>query len=98
MVSGSGIALSCAPASAAAPAPGADEAEVIVVTAQRRPEPPEDVPIFLTALSGEQLERMQATDMAGLGKVVPSLVMMRTGPFTQPYLRGSESYANYNDC
>ncbi len=31
---------------------------------------------------------MQATDMAGLGKVVPSLNMMRTGAFTQPYLRG----------
>jgi outer membrane receptor protein involved in Fe transport len=26
--------------------------------------------------------------MAALGKVVPSLVMMRTGAFTQPYLRG----------
>ncbi len=59
-----------------------------MVTAQRRPERTEDVPISLTALSGEQLERMQATDMAALGKVVPSLNMMRTGPFTQPFLRG----------
>ncbi len=67
---------------------GEDSAETIVVTAQRRPERPEDVPISLTALTGEQLERMQATDMAGLGKVVPSLNMMRTGAFTQPYLRG----------
>ena len=58
------------------------------MTAQRRPERPQDVPISLTAMSGEQLERMQATDMAGLGKVVPSLVMTRTGAFTQPYLRG----------
>ena len=58
------------------------------MTAQRRPERPEDVPIFLTAKSGEELDRMQATDMAGLGKVVPSLNMMRTGAFTQPFLRG----------
>lgn len=68
--------------------PAEDEREVIVVTAQRRPEPPEDVPISLTALSGSLLERTQAVDMASLGKVVPSLVMTRTGAFTQPFLRG----------
>jgi iron complex outermembrane receptor protein len=62
--------------------------ETIIVTAQRRPERPEDVPIFLTALSGEDLDRKQATDMASLGKVVPSLVMTRSGAFTQPFLRG----------
>jgi iron complex outermembrane receptor protein len=71
-----------------------DEHEEIVVTAQRRPERPEDVPISLTALSGEQLERMQATDMAGLGKVVPSLVMSRTSVFTQPFLRGVGKRSN----
>ncbi|HEY6816071.1 MAG TPA: TonB-dependent receptor [Croceibacterium sp.] len=59
-----------------------------MVTAQRRPERAEDVPISLTVRSGEALERMQATEMSALGKVVPSLVMMRTGSFTQPYLRG----------
>lgn len=62
--------------------------EEIIVTAQRRPERPEDVPISLTTLSGDQLESTQATDMASLGKVVPSLVMTRTGAFTQPFLRG----------
>lgn len=67
---------------------GGDDHEEIIVTAQRRPERPEDVPIFLTARSGEDLNRLQATDMAALGKVVPSLNMMRTGAFTQPYLRG----------
>ena len=61
---------------------------MIVVTAQRRPELPEDVPISLTALSGKRLEEYQATDMASLGKVVPSLHMTRTGAFTQPFLRG----------
>ena len=71
-----------------------DDHEEIVVTAQRRPERAEDVPISLTAMSGEQLERMQATDMAGLGKVVPSLVMTRTGVFTQPFLRGVGKRSN----
>ena len=83
----SGLATLCGQ-SAAAAAPGDESQEEILVTAQRRAERPEDVPISLTALSGEQLEQMQATDMAGLGKVVPSLAMSRTGPFTQPYLRG----------
>ena len=58
------------------------------MTAQRRPERAEDVPISLTALSGTELERMSATDMPSLDKIVPSLVMTRTGAFTQPYLRG----------
>ena len=78
----------CASAVAAQAPPDDRSGEEIVVTAQRRPERPQDVPISLTAMSGQELERMQATDMAGLGKVVPSLVMTRTGAFTQPYLRG----------
>ena len=73
---------------AAVTTPAGPEGEEIVVTAQRRPERLQDVPISLTVKSGEQLEQMQATDMASLGKVVPSLTMTRTGAFTQPYLRG----------
>lgn len=83
-----GIAIVCERPAAASTESGAQEQDVIVVTAQRRPERPEDVPIFLTALSGERLEQMQATDMASLGKAIPSLVMTRTGAFTQPVLRG----------
>ena len=78
-------ALSSQPAVAQAPPV---EGERIVVTAQRRPEAPESVPISLTARTGAELDRLQATDTPSLDKVVPSLVMMRTGPFTQPYLRG----------
>jgi len=84
----SAYALLCTQPAKAQTTADVDDREAIVVTAQRRPERSQDVPISLTALSGEQLERMQATDMAGLGKVVPSLVVSRTGPFTQPYLRG----------
>jgi iron complex outermembrane receptor protein len=87
-VLGCGLAMICEQPCAAQTAPGEHGLETIVVTAQRRAERPEDVPIFLTVRSGEQLKQMQATDMAGLGKVVPSLNMMRTGAFTQPYLRG----------
>jgi iron complex outermembrane recepter protein len=62
--------------------------DAIVVTAQRRPERLQRVPISLSVKSGDELDRMQATDMVRLGQVVPSLLMTRTGAFTQPYLRG----------
>ena len=83
-----GAAIICEAPSIASAETGLEEPDVIVVTAQRRPEKAEDVPIFLTALSGERLEQMQATDMASLSKLVPGLVMIRTGAFTQPFLRG----------
>src|SRR4051795_13537049 len=87
-VIGSGLVVACAQPCAAQAMGGRDDQGTIVVTAQRRPEQPQDVPISVTAITGEELERMQAADTAGLGKVVPSLVMTRTGAFTQPYLRG----------
>jgi len=76
--------------SLAAEAPSALVGDVgdVVVTAQRRSERSRDIPIFINAFSGQDLARMQATDTAELGKIVPSLVMTRTGRFTQPYLRG----------
>ena len=83
-----GLGIICEQPSAAQAPSSVDDHEEIIVTAQRRPERAEDVPISLTALSGDELKRMQATDMAGLGKVVPSVNMMRTGAFTQPFLRG----------
>jgi outer membrane receptor protein involved in Fe transport len=87
-------ALPCEQLSAAQTIQSFGDQGVIVVTAQRRLERAEDVPISLTALSGEDLEQMQATDMAGLGKVVPSLVMSRTSVFTQPFLRGVGKRSN----
>src|SRR5687768_3475177 len=84
----SGLTVTCERLGAAHAAFSDEDAEQIIVTAQRRPDRPEDVPISITALSGNALERMQATDMAGLGKVLPSLNMSRTGAFTQPYLPG----------
>jgi len=83
-VTGAALLCSAQPALAQSPAPAGE----IVVTAQRRPERPEDVPISLTVRSGEELEQLQITDSAGLGRTAPSLVMTRSGAFTQPFLRG----------
>ena len=74
--------------SAAKYPPVSDPDEVVIVTAQRRRERPHEVPISLTAKTGTQLDAMRITGMADLAKAVPSLVMTRTGAFTQPYLRG----------
>src|SRR5690242_17242072 len=81
------VAVVCQQPASAQTLPGSGVLDEIVVTAQRRPEAPEDVPISLTVASGKALKEMQATDMASLGKVAPTLVMMRSGAFTQPYLR-----------
>jgi iron complex outermembrane receptor protein len=79
-------AMTCERAAAQSVVHGDDH--TIVVTAQRRAERPQDVPISLSVASGQQLERMQAIDTADLGKVVPSLIMTRTSVFSQPFLRG----------
>src|SRR6478735_12707671 len=91
---GVGLGALCAQPCLAQAEPGAEERATIVVTAQRRPEQVQDVPISLTALSGEHLERMQATDTGALEKVVPSLVMTRTSVFSQPFLRGVGKRSN----
>ena len=62
----SGLGPLCAPASATENEPVGDSRTEIVVTAQRRPERPQDVPISLTAMSGAELDRMQATETTDL--------------------------------
>jgi len=46
----------------------------IVVTARRREERLQDVPLSVSAVSGAALERANITNVAGLSRVVPSLV------------------------
>ena len=50
----------------------------IVVTAQKRVESLNDVPIAVTALSGDGLERAQIRDVAELQQLAPSLVVNST--------------------
>ena len=61
------------------PAPqSADEAtdeETIIVTATRRASPLSDVPIAVSAVSGEALQRTGATDVRELTQVAPSLLV-----------------------
>ncbi|MGE0596161.1 MAG: TonB-dependent receptor [Hyphomonadaceae bacterium] len=72
----------------ATPARGADESE-IVVTAQRRSQSIADVPMSITAVSGEQLSTLGVTDVAELVKITPGLSAVESGAAVPVYsLRG----------
>lgn len=85
-----------AQAAAAAAESGAGESEEtysdaeITVTARRRTERLIDVPIAVTAMSGQQLEQYAVTNVVDIGKFVPSMVIGRqvSGSGASVYLRG----------
>ncbi|HET8698833.1 MAG TPA: TonB-dependent receptor [Gammaproteobacteria bacterium] len=60
----------------------------IVVTAQRRPETLDDVPLAVSALDGNALAEAGVESTIDLQTVVPSLTYLATGHGAQPYLRG----------
>jgi iron complex outermembrane receptor protein len=60
----------------------------IVVTAQRRAERLVDVPISITALSGDSLEDAGIRNTQDLTAVVPGLNFTSQGAFSQPTIRG----------
>jgi iron complex outermembrane receptor protein len=60
-------------AAMAAPAAAPDTIEELIVTAQKRQESAQDVPIALTALAGANLERQGVVGFQELGNRVPSL-------------------------
>lgn len=71
------VAIACAPVAhaqaGADPAASAEEAPPgeIIVTAQRRDERLSKVPISISAYSGEQLQKIGATDMADISRATP---------------------------
>ncbi|MDX9999177.1 MAG: TonB-dependent receptor [Phenylobacterium sp.] len=76
---GAGLFISCA-AGALLTAPafaqsGGAELEEIVVTAQKRAENVQDVPLSVTAMSGERIEAAGAASMVDLASTVPSVMM-----------------------
>jgi iron complex outermembrane receptor protein len=80
--------------SMAAPAFAQDQGttvEDIVVTAQRRSERLQDVPISITALSSEALDRSGITSTQDLARVTPGLSFPVNGGYIQPTIRGISS-------
>lgn len=83
------------PAESAAPAEPDGQFD-IVVTAQKRSERGQDVPISLTVLSGSQLERASINNVQDLQRVVPSFTIYKQpqAAGTRLSIRGIGSSAN----
>jgi len=62
--------------------------EEVVVTAQRREEKLQDVPISITNISNQQLTDAGITDLAGIMAVTPGLRFDHNANFFQPTIRG----------
>lgn len=68
--------------------------EIITVTAQRRAQNIQDIPVTVSALSGELLEERQITDTIDLARSVPNLVSANNvllGTSVTYFLRGTGS-------
>lgn len=67
---------------------GQAELEAIVVSAQRRTENLQSVPVAVTAVSGEALSRQGIHDVQALTQAVPGLNYDRSSQGATPYIRG----------
>jgi iron complex outermembrane recepter protein len=75
---------------------GAEDTD-IVVTATRRAENLQDVPLAITALGTQTLDQQQVTGFDGYARLVPSLSYRTSGPgFSNVYFRGVSSGENSN--
>lgn len=63
--------------------------EAVIVTAERRPQPLHDVPVSITALTGEELENSKIASIVDMSKLVPGLTVTQasTGQ-AQLFIRG----------
>ncbi len=76
----------------AAPAADSDALATIIVTAEKRSEPLKDVPMSVTALSGDSLDALQARSFSDYAAMVPGLSLTSSQPgLTRLTLRGQNS-------
>jgi outer membrane receptor protein involved in Fe transport len=76
---------------------GQNEGVDIVVTAQKREENLQDVPIAITALGTETLDELQVDQFSDYARQVPSISFQSAGPgFSNVYFRGVASGENAN--
>jgi iron complex outermembrane receptor protein len=85
---GLGAPMTAHAADAAADAPAANVIQEVVVTAQRREESLQRVPISVTALSADTIEKSNVTTNQSLDVVTPGLVTTNVQGATQVYIRG----------
>lgn len=83
-----------APGSASDPTPAPQGVEDIVVTAQRRSERLQNVPVAVTAASAARLAAVGITNTQELAAITPGLIVPQTAGFIQPFIRGVGSSTN----
>ena len=75
----------------------AERDDTIIVTAQKREENLQDVPIAITAFGTAKLEELQVNDFDDYARYVPSVSIQTAGPgFSNVYFRGVASGENAN--
>ena len=80
-------------------AQAADESDSdeIVVTAQKREQNLQDVPVAITAIGTEKLDQLQVNEFADVVKFLPSVTIQQGGPgFAQIFFRAVASGENAN--
>ncbi|MDR3511801.1 MAG: TonB-dependent receptor [Caulobacteraceae bacterium] len=75
-----GAATMLGAAAHAAEAPGATAVNEVIVTAQKRSENVQHVPISVTAISGAELERQGVQSLSDVARIAPSLAVTSAGP------------------
>jgi outer membrane receptor protein involved in Fe transport len=71
--------------------------EILVVTAQKREEALQDVPLSITALGAKSIEELHITDFSDYAQFLPSVSFQTTGPgLASVYMRGVASGENPN--
>ncbi|MEY2926345.1 MAG: hypothetical protein RL367_822 [Pseudomonadota bacterium] len=79
------------------PADDAGSADEIIVTAQKREQNLQDVPISIQAISTKKLDQLNITDFNDYTKLLPSVSFQTTQPgFTTVYFRGVASGGDGN--
>ncbi|QGZ93809.1 TonB-dependent receptor [Terricaulis silvestris] len=82
------LLFSVSPLAMSAYAQEAGVEEEIVVTAQRRDENIQDVPIAVSVVDADRLEAIGATDLTGLNQLAPGLHVQNINGFFIPRIRG----------
>ncbi|MFZ1742350.1 MAG: TonB-dependent receptor [Pontixanthobacter sp.] len=71
--------------------------DIIVVTAQKRSQDLQDVPVAITAMGTEKLAELQVSELQDAVKFLPSVTIQTLAPgFAQVYFRGVASGENAN--
>ncbi|MGA0606531.1 TonB-dependent receptor [Phenylobacterium sp. VNQ135] len=89
--------LTAVAAPAAAQQAGGATLEEVVITAQKRSENLQDVPVSVQALGTERLDQLQVSDMADYVKFLPNVTVQASAPgYNTIYMRGVASGENSN--